>query len=222
MSGACVLGRGHVRLDLFGFGTCIWPRLEYLESTVAPPPLVYDIHTYSTLLEMAYRHAHGYTLVLRPEHAGYDMVIRWHARLGVVSAMGSPMQVSADFAFPGAFAGWAGGVENGPRGGRCYYCGRLRQSAPSRLRCRARIYHGTEQHCSSSISSGPRPRVRRRWNACWMTVRCCGRRGCTSANVVLLGRHLQRHLTQEQRQQFARGAREGHISRNLPPLDGLV
>lgn len=55
-----------------------------------------------------------------------------------------------------------------------------------------------------------------------MTVRCRGRRGCTSANVVLLGRHLQRHLTQEQRQQFARGAREGHISRNLPPLDGLV
>lgn len=115
MSGVCVLGRGHVRLVLFGFGTCIWTRLEYLESTVAPPPLVYDIHTYSTLLEIAYRHAHGYTLVLRPEHAGHDMVIRWHARLGVVSAKGSP--VSADFAFPGAFAGWAGGVENGPVAG---------------------------------------------------------------------------------------------------------
>ena len=49
---------------------------------------MYDIHTYSTLLEIAYRHAHGYTLVSRPEHAGYDMVIRWHARLGVVSAKG--------------------------------------------------------------------------------------------------------------------------------------
>jgi hypothetical protein len=139
-----------------------------------------------------------------------------HARLGVVSAMGSP--ASADFAFPGAFAGWAGGVENGPRGGRCYYCGRLRQSAPSRLRCRARIFHGTVQLLFL------RP-TRASSLECMLddgTYAVAVGGAAHPANVVLLGRHLQRHLTQEQRQQFARGAREGHISRNLPPLDGLV
>lgn len=191
---------------------------------MAPHLCRISTHTCSTrtLLESAYHSNSPMKTLAVPKQADCDI------RASIIKCgmhdsawcrpWGSP--VIADFAFPGERAGWAGDVENGPRGGRCYYCGRLRQSAPSRLRCSAGLVSTTVRRSCCSHSA-------------------CPAHACVVAGMLDDGTHSQSaglHARQvsccwassappsdpEATQQFARGAREGHFSRDLPPLDGLV